>query len=58
MKKYYKLSEFELTMVFVIILALWIGFGIFLYVTDKDNPKLESREISQSEEVLNTNNSL
>ena len=51
MKKDYTL--FELTMVFVIILAMWIGFGIFIYVTDKDKPKLEAREMSQAEETLN-----
>lgn len=51
MKKDYTL--FELTMVFVIILALWIGFGIFIYMTDKDKPKLESREMTHDEETLN-----
>ena len=50
MKKDYTL--FELTMVFVIILAMWIVFGIFVYV-NKDKPKLEAREMSQSEETLN-----
>ena len=50
MKKDYTL--FELTMVFVIILAMWIVFGIFVYV-NKDKPKLEAREISQAEETLN-----
>lgn len=50
MKKDYTL--FELTMVFVIILAMWIVFGIFVYV-NKDKPKLEVREMSQSEETLN-----
>ena len=33
MKKDYKLFVFESTMVFVITLALYIGFGISLYVT-------------------------
>ena len=51
MKKDYTL--FELTMVFVIILALWIGFGIFIYVTDNDKPKLEAREMTHDEETLN-----
>lgn len=51
MKKDYTL--FELTMVFVIILALWIGFGIFIYMTDKDKPKLEEREMTHDEETLN-----
>lgn len=50
MKKDYTL--FELTMVFVIILAMWIVFGIFVYV-NKDKPKLEAREMSQTEETLN-----
>ena len=51
MKKDYTL--FELTMVFVIILALWIGFGIFIYMTDNDKPKLEEREMTKDEETLN-----
>ena len=40
-------------MVFVIILAMWIGFGIFIYATDKDKPKLEAREMTHDEETLN-----
>lgn len=51
MKKDYTL--FELTMVFVIILALWIGFGIFIYMTDNDKPKFEEREMTKDEETLN-----
>ena len=51
MKKDY--TSFELTMVFVIILAMWIGFGIFIYATDKDKPKLEAREMTHDEETLN-----
>lgn len=51
MKKDYTL--FELTMVFVIILALWIGFGIFIYMTDNDKPKFEVREMTHDEETLN-----
>ena len=51
MKKDYTL--FELTMVFVIILALWIGFGIFIYMTDNDKLKLEEREMTKDEETLN-----
>lgn len=57
MKKDYKLFVFETTMVFIIILLLWIGFGIFIYVTD-DKPKLETIEMTQIEETLNTSNSL
>lgn len=37
---------------FSIILAMWIGFGIYVY-TNKDKHKLETREMSQSEETLN-----
>ena len=51
MKKDYTL--FELTMVFVIILALWIGFGIFIYMTDNDKPKFEECEMTHDEETLN-----
>ena len=51
MKKDY--TSFELTMVFIIILAIWIGFGIFIYATDKDKPKLEAREMTHDEETLN-----
>ena len=35
MKKDYKLFVFEMTMVFIITLALYIGFGVFLYVTEQ-----------------------
>lgn len=37
---------------FSVILAMWIGFGIYVY-KNKDKPKLETREMSQSEETLN-----
>lgn len=57
MKKDYTLFVFETTMVFVITLALYIGFGIFIYMTD-DKPKLETIEMTQIEETLNTSNSL
>lgn len=57
MKKDYTLFVFETTLVFVITLALYIGFGIFLYVTD-DKPKLETIEMTQIEETLNTSNYL
>lgn len=57
MKKDYTLFVFETTMVFVITLVLYIGFGIFIYMTD-DKPKLETIEMTQIEETLNTSNSL
>ena len=49
MKEDYTL--FQYIMFFSIILAMWIGFGIYVY-KNKDRPKLETREMSQSEEAL------
>ena len=50
MKEEYTL--FQYIMFFSIILAMFIGFGIYVY-KNKDKPKLETREMSQSEEALN-----
>lgn len=45
-------TPLQYIMFFSIILAMFIGFGIYVY-KNKDRPKLETREMSQSEETLN-----
>ena len=44
-------TPFQYIMFFTIILSMFIGFGIYVY-KNKDKPKLETREMSQSEETL------
>ena len=45
-------TPFQTFMFFFVIIAMLVGFGIFVYV-NKDKPKLEVREMTQSEETLN-----
>ena len=45
-------TPFQTFMFFFVILAMVTGFGVFVYV-NKDKPKLEAREMTQSEETLN-----
>ena len=45
-------SPLQYIIFFTIILVMWIGFGIYVY-KNKARPKLETREMSQSEETLN-----
>ena len=45
-------TPFQTFMFFFVIIAMFVGFGIFVYV-NKDKPKLEAREMTQSEETLN-----
>ena len=45
-------TPFQTFMFFFVILAMVTGFGVFVYV-NKDKPKPEAREMTQSEETLN-----
>ncbi len=45
-------TPFQTFMFFFVIIAMFVGFGIFVYA-NKDNPKLEAREMTQAEETLN-----
>jgi O-antigen/teichoic acid export membrane protein len=41
-------TPFQTFMFFFVIIAMFVGFGIFVYV-NKDKPKLEARETTQVE---------